>query len=156
MRGRRPSQANIVNLDCIAWEAGNDEISWVLTYARPPRVLWRRGAAPRPQPRLRHARMILFFFLLIYPIPKERERERERLDLNRTADVLSARTSRDACDAACHFDISSLKRIGLKNLEYDRHRRFNKIRTSTNILIKLVTTYSANRRYREKLKNASL
>lgn len=34
MRGRRPSQANIVNLDCIAWEAGNDEISWVLTYAR--------------------------------------------------------------------------------------------------------------------------
>lgn len=33
--GRTPSQANIVNLDCIAWEAGNDEISWVLTYTGP-------------------------------------------------------------------------------------------------------------------------
>ena len=32
-------EVNIVNLDCIAWEAGNDEISWVCYFKKKKKLL---------------------------------------------------------------------------------------------------------------------
>lgn len=147
MRGRRPSQANIVNLDCIAWEAGNDEISWMLTYAR---RLVCASAAPRSsstsaaaQPALLRGsdtqEWYLFspFFLSLYIL---------YFDLTHTV-AAAARTF--ARHRLTFHPWKALNRVAMR---YE-HRKFNG--HALQISVKLITECTVNSQHRKKLKNTT-